>query len=110
MPARVVTAAPARMLSCARRPSRPRMPDWLQKLLPILGLLAAIGLVLSRLPRVDLGHSPAFLRRRRWNWLPLGLTYAFLYMGRYNLTVAKNALGDLMTKDDFAQIFATGTL
>jgi OPA family glycerol-3-phosphate transporter-like MFS transporter len=42
------------------------------------------------------------------NWFPLGLAYAFLYMGRYNLTVAKNALGDLMTKADFGEIFGVG--
>src|SRR5436190_22296462 len=55
-------------------------------------------------------HSAAFKLRRFLNWLPLGLTYSFLYMGRYNLTVAKNALGDLMTKQDFARIFSVGTL
>jgi OPA family glycerol-3-phosphate transporter-like MFS transporter len=40
----------------------------------------------------------------------MGLTYALLYMGRYNLTVSKNALGDLMTKEDFGIIFAVGTV
>jgi OPA family glycerol-3-phosphate transporter-like MFS transporter len=40
----------------------------------------------------------------------MGLTYAFLYMGRYNLTVSKNALGDLMTKEDFGLIFGAGTV
>ena len=85
------------------------MPHWLNNFLPILLLLVAIAIVLSRLPRVDLGYSKAFLKRRVLNWLPLGLTYAFLYMGRYNLTVAKNALGTLMTKQDFAEIFAIGT-
>ena len=55
-------------------------------------------------------HSPAFRRRRFLNWFPMGLTYAFLYMGRYNLTVAKNALGEAMTKEDFAAIFAAGTI
>lgn len=54
-------------------------------------------------------HSPAFRRRRFLNWFPLGLAYAVLYMGRYNLTVAKNDLGDLMTKEDFGVIFAVGT-
>lgn len=44
------------------------------------------------------------------NWFPLGLAYAFLYMGRYNLTVAKNALGSLMTKADFGEIFAMGAI
>lgn len=44
------------------------------------------------------------------NWLPLGMTYAFLYMARYNLTVSKNALGNLMPKDAFGIIFAAGTI
>lgn len=55
-------------------------------------------------------HSAAFRRRRAFNWLPLGLTYAFLYMARYNLTVSKNALGDLMPKEAFGIIFAAGTI
>jgi len=40
----------------------------------------------------------------------MGLTYALLYMGRYNLTVSKNALGALMTKEDFGVIFGVGTV
>jgi OPA family glycerol-3-phosphate transporter-like MFS transporter len=55
-------------------------------------------------------HSSAFRTRRLINWLPMGLTYAFLYMGRYNLTVSKNALGDLMSKSDFGIIFFWGTI
>ena len=55
-------------------------------------------------------HSNAYKIRRFWNWFPLGLTYAFLYMGRYNLTVAKNALGHLMDKEQFGIIFAAGTI
>ncbi len=79
------------------------------KCLPILVLVAVVSLVVSRLPKVDLGHSQSFLKRRAANWLPLGLTYAFLYMGRYNLTVAKNALGSLITNADFGTIFGIGT-
>jgi sugar phosphate permease len=56
------------------------------------------------------GHTSSYRTRRFVNWFPLGLTYALLYMGRYNLTVAKNELGDLMTKEDFGIIFAAGTL
>jgi sugar phosphate permease len=55
-------------------------------------------------------HSSAYRRRRFANWFPLGLTYALLYMGRYNLTVAKNALGELLTKEDFGVIFGAGTV
>jgi MFS transporter, OPA family, glycerol-3-phosphate transporter len=54
-------------------------------------------------------HGPWFLSRRFINWFPLGMTYGFLYMGRYNLTVAKNAFGDLMSNDAFGLIFAAGT-
>src|SRR5205823_3192277 len=57
-----------------------------------------------------LRHGPWFLSRRFINWFPLGMTYAFLYMGRYNLTVAKNALGSLMSNEDFGLIFAAGTI
>lgn len=55
-------------------------------------------------------HSTPFRIRRVLNWFPLGLAYAFLYMGRYNLTVAKNALGDLMTKAEFGEIFGVGAI
>ena len=57
-----------------------------------------------------IAHSPQFRARRFINWFSIGLAYAFLYMGRYNLTVAKNALGDLMTKADFGEIFGVGAL
>lgn len=57
-----------------------------------------------------LGHSRKFMMRRFVNWFPLGMTYAFLYMGRYNLNVSKNALGDMMTKEQFGLIFAAGTI
>lgn len=54
-------------------------------------------------------HTDAFRRRRFLNWFPLGVAYALLYMGRYNLTVAKTNLGQLMTKEDFGIIFGAGT-
>jgi len=82
----------------------------LKQFFPVLILLFAVWVVLSRIPKVDLGHSPEFQKRRLWNWLPLGLTYAFLYMARYNLTVSKNAFGELMTNADFGTIFGVGTI
>jgi MFS transporter, OPA family, glycerol-3-phosphate transporter len=57
-----------------------------------------------------LGHSALYRRRRIINWVPLGVTYALLYMARYNLTVAKIAFGDVMTKSDFGAIFGAGTI
>jgi len=53
-----------------------------------------------------MGHGSAYMRRRILNWVPMGVGYAFLYFGRYNLTVAKMALGDLMNKHEFGTIFA----
>ena len=91
------------------------------KFKPIGILLVVVAIVIARLPRVDLGnviHSDAFRRRRLMNWLPLGLTYSFLYMGRYNVKVSQHAFGDimgpdglpLMTNQGFADIFFWGTL
>lgn len=54
-------------------------------------------------------HPWQYRLRRLLNWLPMGLAYASLYFGRYNLTVAKSALGDeIMNKSDFGWIFAVG--
>jgi len=95
------------------------MPEWLQELLPIFILLAAVSIVIARLPKVEgLDYTNAFRRRRVLNWLPLGLTYAFLYMGRYNLKVSQSAFakipneaGDpMMTNTGFATIFMIGTV
>lgn len=57
-----------------------------------------------------LNHSRKFMVRRFVNWFPLGMTYAFLYMARYNLNVSKNALGDTMSIQQFGIIFAAGTI
>ena len=39
-------------------------------------------------------HSPQFRKRRAINWLTLGITYATMYMGRYNLSFANKSLSD----------------
>jgi MFS transporter, OPA family, glycerol-3-phosphate transporter len=83
------------------------MPGWLSELLPILALLGLISVIVARLPKVDVDHSPAFLRRRFANWFPVGLTYAFLYMARYNLRVGTNIVFD---KAQFSDIYFWGTL
>ena len=69
-------------------------------------LAAIIGVYFYNNP---LGHSRWFMVRRFINWFPLGMTYAFLCMGRYNLIVAKSALGTLMSKEDLGIIFGVGT-
>lgn len=71
----------------------------------------ALGLVIwLYFQNNPLKHSRKFMLRRFVNWFPLGMTYAFLYMARYNLNVSKNAMGTMMTKEDFGIIFGVGTL
>ncbi|MDP2308341.1 MAG: MFS transporter [Pseudomonadota bacterium] len=84
------------------------MPSWLEKLLPIVILLAVVLMVVARLPKQELGHSAAFKSRRVMNWLPVGLAYAFMYMARYNLTAYKNAVG--MTNADYGTIDQWGAV
>ncbi|MEM9696325.1 MAG: MFS transporter, partial [Myxococcota bacterium] len=94
------------------------LPPWVIELAPIGILLAVVIFVVARLPDVEVTHSTAFRRRRVMNWLPLGLTYALLYMGRYNLKISKFAFeklsdpsgGALMGNDDFGFIFAAGVV
>jgi OPA family glycerol-3-phosphate transporter-like MFS transporter len=92
---------------------------WGKKSAPIAILLIVIAIVIARLPKVEgVDHSKAYKLRRVMNWLPLGLTYAFLYMGRYNLKVSKHAFEEmasadgsaLMGNEDFATIFGVGTI
>ncbi|MBI4811610.1 MAG: MFS transporter, partial [Ignavibacteriales bacterium] len=49
---------------------------------------------MSILHKRELKHTAAFRRRRALNWLTLGLTYASMYMGRYNLSFANKSLSD----------------
>ena len=88
------------------------MSKILIEVLPILILLVVIGGVMFRLPKVEISHSDAFIKRRRMNWIILGLTYAFLYFGRYNLAVAKTALDEagLMSNETFGHIFGIGSI
>lgn len=111
-------ALPAWALAAERAKEAIGLVGWLEKFYPIAILVGVVALVLARLPKIDLGHSDEFRRRRVMNWLPLGLTYSFLYMGRYNLKVAKNAFenmegadgGSLMGNDIFGLIFMVGTI
>jgi MFS transporter, OPA family, glycerol-3-phosphate transporter len=79
-----------------------------QEIGPIVVLAVVIAFAVGRLPKIDVGHTPEFLRRRMINWIPLGLTYAFLYMARYNMTVLKNVQG--IDQTDFGNIDSLGSL
>ncbi len=71
--------------------------------------LCLLAVVIAYFCSNPIGHSGWFVTRRFINWLPLGMTYAFLCMGRFNLNVAKTALGSLMTNEDFGVIVLAGT-
>jgi OPA family glycerol-3-phosphate transporter-like MFS transporter len=79
-----------------------------QEVVPIIILIVAIALVVGRLPKVDVGHTAEFRRRRVLNWLPLGLTYAFLYMGRYNLNTLKD--WNIITGEEFGVVDGIGSI
>ncbi len=83
------------------------IPDYFYPATVALCLAAVIAVYFYNNP---LRHGRWFMTRRFINWLPLGMTYAFLCMGRYNIIVAKGALGTLMSKEDLGIIFGTGTL
>ena len=114
-------AAPTAEAAAEAKPAakKKEQKGFLEKVTPIAILLLVVGIVLARLPKVEgVNHSKAFRSRRVLNWLPLGLTYAFLYMGRYNIKVSQHAFGDIKNSDglpmmanaDFAAIFAAGTI
>jgi OPA family glycerol-3-phosphate transporter-like MFS transporter len=83
-----------------------RLPDYFYGFTIALCLAAVIVAYFCSNP---LRHGGWFVTRRFINWLPLGMTYAFLCMGRYNIIVAKSALGALMSKEDLGIIFGAGT-
>src|SRR3954463_10925569 len=76
--------------------------------LSVVGLILAIIIALYFYNN-PMNHSRWFVLRRFINWFPLGMSYAFLYMGRYNLNVTKNALGSAISNESFGWIFGVGT-
>ena len=55
-------------------------------------------------------HSRAYRTRRFLNWFPLGVTYATMYMGRYNLNVSSKTMMDYfhLSKGQFGTIATAG--
>lgn len=91
--------------------------SYLSGFVPIIGILMAAGVVFTNLPQVKEEHEgqlaylkvPGYRARRGLNWMIIGIAYAFLYWGRYNLNPAIIELGgDTMVKD-FQVIFTVGT-
>jgi OPA family glycerol-3-phosphate transporter-like MFS transporter len=78
-------------------------------LLPIGILIVVITLVILRLPRVELGHTTAFRKRRLLNWLPLGLSYSFLYFGRYNIKMFQGEFEGGLTASQYGTVFGVGS-
>lgn len=74
------------------------------QLLILLGILVyIISLYFMRNP---LKHSKKFMWKRFLSWFPLGMTYSFMYMARYNLDALATA--DVITKAQKSQISGWG--
>jgi OPA family glycerol-3-phosphate transporter-like MFS transporter len=104
-----VTAAPTDAAACTLKPKKKpsAKKPLIEDLMPIGILITVIAVVLARLPRVELGHSKAFRARRLLNWLPLGLTYSFLYFARYNI---KQFQGIGLTESEYGAVFGIGSM
>lgn len=83
------------------------VPDYFYPITVALLLAAVVGIYFCNNP---VRHSQAFILRRFINWFPLGMTYAFLCMARYNIIVAKGALGNVMLNSDLGIVFGIGTI
>ncbi len=57
-------------------------------------------------------YSSKFSSRRFWNWFPLGIAYAALYMGRYSYIPAQAELGELglLTKAGLGFVTMVGAI
>ena len=75
----------------------------MQLLIVLLLLVYIITLYFVRNP---LKHSKAFMWHRFLSWFPLGMTYAFMYMARYNLDTLATA--EVITKAQKSQISGWG--
>ena len=106
-PAPTATACPA------SKPHKktPFLTAMRKDLVPIGILLVVIAIVLFRVPKINLGHSKAFRHRRLLNWLPLGLTYTFLYFARYNIKSFQGigADGFGLTAAQYGTVFGVGS-
>ena len=58
--------------------------------------------------RNPLKHTQKFMWKRFLSWFPLGMTYAFMYMARYNLDALATA--EVITKAEKSQISGWGFL
>ncbi len=56
--------------------------------------------------RNPLKHTKKFMWRRFLSWFPLGMTYSFMYMGRYNLDALATA--EVITKAQKSHISGWG--
>lgn len=75
----------------------------MQFLIVLMLLTYIITLYFMRNP---LKHSKSFMWRRFLSWFPLGMTYAFMYMARYNLDTLATA--EVITKAEKSTISGWG--
>jgi OPA family glycerol-3-phosphate transporter-like MFS transporter len=67
---------------------------------------------MSILKKHELNHTTEFKQRRALNWATLGLTYASMYMARYNFAFANKDLSDTygFSKTEIGSIITFATL
>ncbi|MBI5020739.1 MAG: MFS transporter [Ignavibacteriales bacterium] len=67
---------------------------------------------MSILKKHELNHTAEFKQRRALNWATLGLTYASMYMARYNFAFANKDLSDTygFSKTEIGSIITFATL
>ncbi|MGZ3692147.1 MAG: MFS transporter, partial [Pseudobdellovibrio sp.] len=72
----------------------------------LLVLMLLVYIIVLYFMRNPMRHSKAFMWKRFLSWFPLGMTYAFMYMGRYNLDALATA--DVITKAQKSQVSGLG--
>ncbi|MFH1404559.1 MAG: MFS transporter [Patescibacteria group bacterium] len=85
---------------------------WYTGFTPIVILLVVVIFIISRLKKPEgLAHlqNKKYINRRVLNWVALGITYAFLYWGRYNLQPAIQAIDPKDVVASFNWVFGVGT-
>ena len=59
----------------------------------LLVLLCIAAITVIYFQNNPLEHSRRFMLRRFVNWFPLGMTYSFMYMARYNPQCGQDRAG-----------------
>ncbi len=80
-----------------------------EEVLAFLFVIATLIIVIRLYFKYNpMAHGQRFMMRRFINWFPLGMSYAFLYLARFNVIAAQQPLS--MSNKTFGMIFGAGAL